>query len=268
MTPLLLSLALSAGSTAPVSVVVDSHRPGAESAADELVSLLYLALVDAGVPRDELLLEDRAESRTGTGGFARARQCEGRVLCLRSLAQLLGERAIVVGVDVGRVSDQLVGRVVAVRAVGEPVAELELSADFATWSASCNRALPAFARTLSAQREGAAVVNALAPAPAPEGVPVTVSAEPARPFAWKWPVAGAAALSFISAGVLLGAGLSGKAQYDRSLLYVDGLAASSLTAAQAHDLAARVNTELSVSLVAALVGAVLSGVAAWLFWRG
>ena len=55
MIPLLFSLLTAAPDPAPVAVIVDSARPGADHDADELVSLVCLALIEAGVPRDQVL---------------------------------------------------------------------------------------------------------------------------------------------------------------------------------------------------------------------
>jgi hypothetical protein len=271
MTLLTLVLAAAAGSSAPIAIIADSKRPGTEAAADELVSAVYLALVEAGVPRDALLFEEQAEGRTRSGSFARARQCEGRTLCLHNLAQQLGSTGVVVGVDVGRVSNELAAHVVAVSSAGPPLAELEVSADVAMWSGAVKQALPAFARTLLGKRDEAAgpvVVPAVADRVlAPEPVAAEVTARPVAP-AWKWTAGGGAAASFVIAAVMLGVGASDKAAYDRTLLKVDGLSGTTLTAAQAQQLGGRVNTELSVALGFALAGAALAAVAAWLFVRG
>src|SRR5689334_13627610 len=97
----LLLLQLLCALDAPtLAVVVDSKRPGTEHDADELASALYLALIDAGVPREGVLVEEQAERRTLTGAFSRTRDCQGRTACLRTLAQLLGPDAVVAGVDV------------------------------------------------------------------------------------------------------------------------------------------------------------------------
>src|SRR5581483_7173098 len=165
-----------------------------------------------------------------------------------NLAQQLGSTGVVVGVDVGRVSNELAAHVVAVSSSGPPLAELELSADVAMWSAAVKQALPGFARTLAGKREAAAgpdVVPAVAErALLPVPVSQEVSGRPGAP-ALKWTAGAGAAASLAIAAVLLGVGASDKAAYDRTLVQVDGLAATTLTAAQARQLGGRVNTELS-----------------------
>src|SRR4051812_39379560 len=125
-----LAGALDSGS---IAVVADSKRPGTEHDADELVSQLYLALVAAGVPRDQVLFESQADARLGSSAFSAARDCEGRRACLRGLAQLLGRDGVVIGVDVGRAGDALAAHLIAVSGAGEPVAEVDFSAELATW---------------------------------------------------------------------------------------------------------------------------------------
>jgi hypothetical protein len=282
MTTLLAALLGAAVDTGAIAVVADSKRPGAGHDADELVSIIYLALVDAGVPRDALLLEDQADRRTndgrGPGAFARSKQCEGRSICLRTLAQLLGNNGVVVGADVGRAGSEVAAHVLAVAAAGDPLAELDFSADAAMWRAACASQVAAFARTVASRwtrpaAKQATVVPAVPPveraAPAPVAAPPVESVSSGGlPAALKWPSAVAAAVSFVASAVLLGAGLSAKSSYDRALVDVGGLHGTLLTDADARRLASQANLELSLALTAALLGAAFTAVAAWVFSKG
>jgi len=270
------AVALAALCAAPVAVVVDSKRPGGTAEAAELTSQLYLALIDAGLPRDQVLLEEEAEQRTLTGVFTRTRQCEGRTLCLRELAVILGPGAVVVGIDVGRVAGELAVHVLATRAMGEPLAELDLSVDSASWRSRLAPEVTRFARELGARllvpiQPAASVVAAeavapAAPAPAPAPAATVVGTAWLAPL--KWTVGGAAAASLVLGAVLLGTGMAAKSAYEGALVQVDGVQGTRLTAADAARLGTQANVELSFALGAALVGAALAAFATWLFVRG
>ncbi len=114
MLSLLVALTLSANA-GPISVVVSSKRPGADTYATKLSNRVYSALVREGYT--DALDDDKTAKLVKAAGFSDARNCQGGQKCLQKLAVLVGPKAVIIGVDVGKISKQLAVHLEAISAV-------------------------------------------------------------------------------------------------------------------------------------------------------
>ncbi|MBK7862376.1 MAG: hypothetical protein IPJ65_27960 [Archangiaceae bacterium] len=272
----LLFAAAAAAQTPAVGVVIISDRPGAQAMSDTVAAQVQRALVREGV-KDALEAPAVAAQVRATGA-AEPRSCKGARSCAQNIAVLLGDKATVVTVDVGKLGGTAVVRLEALQAGNEKpleVSEVSVEVD----AVGEKTALPV---TLFARK----VAQRVLVAPPPDDAPLQawvdpVSAPPAPPQVAAEPVKVAPAASAsssrsrapavvmttvtalvaVAAVSFLASGLSAKGQYDGAR---EG-GGTSLTRAQADGLASRANVSFTVALIAGSVAAG-SGVVTGVLW--
>lgn len=241
------------------------------------------ALARAGV--SSLLDPLAATSQLRAAGVVDSRSCQGTRGCLSRLASLLGPRAVVVGVDVGKVGKTLALHIEAVAADQETsLAVADVTAPYATWTTAFTLPVSEFSRKV---KEG------LLANPADSSTPPLAQTEaPRRADLTPPPVVGA--LSFdgstpaqaprprivpwaLTAGAVAAAGgslalgiLSADARERWSSAQVplpDGTQGTRLTADDARALASSANTTTALSISSAILSAGLAATATWLFLR-
>jgi hypothetical protein len=113
----LAALAVLLAAAEPVGVVLSSHRPGADAQAAQALVRAEQALANVGVPG--LLSAAETRKRLVAAGYSDPRKCAAGKKCLKDLALILGPDAVLVGVDVARVGDEVVVHLEAVAANAE-----------------------------------------------------------------------------------------------------------------------------------------------------
>jgi hypothetical protein len=108
----LFAIAVALAATGPVGVGLSSSRPGADAEAALALIRTEQALSQAGVPS---LLTSQETKKRLTGGND-PKKCAGGRKCLKVLALVLGPKAVMVGVDVARLDDEVVVHLEAVAA--------------------------------------------------------------------------------------------------------------------------------------------------------
>jgi hypothetical protein len=271
--------------SAPIAVVVSSKRPGAEVYSPGIAARVYAALLREGVPVADALDDLAAGKKVKAAGFSDARNCQGGASCLVKLAVLLGPHAVVVGVDVGKISNQLALRLDAVSAeTGKSLLVTDVTAPAETFGDKAAVPIALFARQLVGLAKQAAPpptivkaepvviappvadaprVSNLTPPPTPPPLEVKAGRAPA---ALKWSLGiGAVVAAGVSVG-FLAAGLGTRAEMNSQRTTTpSGMVATRLTAAQVDALSQRSNSQLTISLVTGIVTAVLAGTATWFF---
>lgn len=276
---LLVALALSQAPTRqPIAVVVSSQRPGADAFSSKLAERLREALVEAGF--EAPLGDAEALQQLTAQGAADPRRCQGRSSCLSQLATLLGPRAVVVGLDVGKVAKSLAIHVEAVGSGEEGVLlASDSSATVSDWSGRARESFSSFSKELATRLRDPDAPVAAAPkvtrrsrheAPAAttlvtaQPAPLATESKPLAPWLF---TGGAVALA--GAGVALGiTGWQDRTRYESSLYATPGGGqGSTLTQAQANALAGSANTKLTLALTSAVLSAALGGIGAYLFHK-
>lgn len=262
---------------APVGVGLASKRPGVDALAPSLAVKVAVALEAAGV---QDVLSPAALARA-LKGKAELRSCNASAACLARIAALLGPRAVVVGVDVGKVAKTLAVHLEAISAEGGrslAVADVtttvdgsaaELDGVLSTFSQELLRALRPSPPPAQPPVADAPVAVKLEPTPVVLDAPVLAQAPPARGArVLPWVLVGTAA---VAAGLAAGFGvssLSDKAAYNASISTVDGVRVSSQTDAQLQALAGATNTKATVALTSGLFAVALAAAGAVLFATG
>ncbi len=298
----LLVLAQAQETRSPIAVVVSSKRPNADTHSAKVATKLVELLRKEGIGP---LLDDAAATRElRAAGFADPKSCAGGSACVAKLAVLLGSKAVVIGVDVGKVSKSLAIHLEAMSADSE---EALASADFvapadkwaeksaapmAQFIAQLKPGLALKKRTAVAETKGTPDVSPSNSAPAeprdtgfsrssdaprqadlePKAVrddalvATKSGGKPAKTAAWV--VAGGAVAAAVAAGTFAGLGFADKAAFDSKRIDLGGgLQGSQLTQSQAQALAGSANTKLTVAVTTGIVSAALAGVSVVLFTR-
>ena len=263
----------------PVAVVMTSKRPGADPVAKKIADRVVDSFKRENVAG---LLDDTASTKElKAAGFSDPRTCQGTRACVSKLAVILGAKAVVVGVDVGKVGKTLAIHLEAVAADQEkPLATLDVSSGITDWSDAMSAPIIVFVREVKdglqlAPKEPPPLVKSdvptrtdLTPVATPSEPAVTVVDQPQGkpPRVAAWVLAGSAA---VTAGVAVGFGVSSlgaKSQFEKSLVTLpDGSQGTTLSQDQAQALANTANTNAVVAVSSAAVSAVLVGLATWLF---
>lgn len=272
----------------PVAVVMTSKRPGAETAAPKIAQRVFDSFKREGVVG---LLDDAATAKElRAAGFSDPRSCQGTRACLSKLAILLGPRAVVVGIDVGKVGKTLAIHLEAVSADREEsLGTLDVSSSLSGWSDAMSAPIVVFVRDVKAglelkkktpgdppptpplevARTDTPKKTELVPPPKAEGlVNVVEQGDGKPPKVAAWVFAGGAAAT---AGVAVAFGVmsgNAKSQFDASLVDLGGGArGSTLPEDQARALANSANTNAAVALTSGLVSAGLTAAAAIFFLK-
>jgi hypothetical protein len=289
-----LALAQSDGEfRAPVAVVLTSKRPGAEAVSQKIATRVFEVLKKEQI--GGLLNAAQSAKELKANGFSDPRTCQGMRSCLTKLAILLGARAVVVGVDVGKVGKTLAIHLEAVAADQEqPLASLDVSSSLDGWSDAMSAPIAVFARDV----KGGLVLAREAPPPLPQPSPVlkkptdapkleeplkqasltpTLKEAPlelraAAPEGTSrtaaWVLAGTATAAAGGAVVLGVLGGADKAKYQASLVTLpDGSMGTTLPESEVKALASSANTKIGLAIGSAVLSAALGGTATWLFLR-
>ncbi|MBX7096798.1 MAG: hypothetical protein K1X89_03715 [Myxococcaceae bacterium] len=261
----------------PVAVAVTSERPGAAESSAQVALSVQQALKREGVAG--VRAPEEAASAIAVTGFGDPKRCQGASPCLKQLAVLLGEHAVLVSVDVGRLESRLAVHLEAITPGGGPaLAVADFDADAIKVESSLAVNVTLFARAVAkavearaAELKAAEVKPADAPTRAeltppekPEGPEVVAPAEKGSAV----PAVVATGVTVAAAAVAIGCAIAAESvrgQYERSKVpAVDGTG-TTLTDAELQALATRGNTLATASLVAAL-GAGATGTVAAVLW--
>ncbi|MFZ5442658.1 MAG: hypothetical protein ACOZQL_21795 [Myxococcota bacterium] len=271
----------------PVAVVITSKRPGAEAVAPKIAQRVFDSFKREAVGG---LLDDAAATKeVQSAGFSDPKSCQGTRACLSKLAILLGAKAVVVGVDVGKVGKTLAIHLEAVAADrDESLATLDVSSSLNGWSDAMSAPIVVFVRDVKAGLELKKKVEPPPPPPplevAKTDVPKKTDLEPQPhvdatssivekdagkpPKVAAWAVAGGAV---VAAGGAVAFGImsaGAKSQYDAALVDLgNGMTGSRLPEDQARALANSANTNAGLAIGAGVVSAGLTAVATWLFLK-
>lgn len=279
-------------SRAPVAVVMTSKRPGADKVAPKIAARVVDYLKREKVDR---LLDDAATVKELKAlGFSDPRSCQGNRACVDKLAVLIGAHAVVVSVDVGKIGKTLAIHLEAVAADSpKSLATLDVSSSLDDWSDALSVPIVVFSRDVKAglelkKTDKPAVAQTPPPSPPPAVVaddtpkkvdlvpavkadetPTLVATEPGKPpKVAAWVLAGGAV---VAAGASIGVGVmagEAKKKFDASLVTLpDGTTGSTLTQAQAQQLAGQANAGVPISIASGVVSAALTGLATYFFLK-
>lgn len=281
---------------APIAVVITSKRPGAEAYAVKMAQRVQEALRREGVTG---MMDDAVASRElKAAGFSDPRSCDGGQSCVAKLAVLLGPRAVVVGVDVGKVGKSLAVHLEAMAAdLPDALASTDISALADKWGDQAAVGITVFARAVKGKLGVKKVVAEVKPVdrpvdrpknppvdrpvdvpkvtklePKPTEPPVRLEREDEEGGGGRkvgaWALTGGAVV-VAGAGVVCAVmGLGDKAKYDAALITTpEGLPGTTMTQPEAAALAGAANTKFTLALTSAVVSAALTGGAAYLFTR-
>lgn len=281
-----LALAQAPELRTPVAVVITSKRPGAEQVTPKITQRVLDSFKREGVSG---LLDDSAASKElKVAGFSDPKSCQGTRACLRKLAVLLGAKAVVVGVDVGKVGKTLAIHLEAVSAdKDEPLASLDVSSSVTGWSDAMSAPIVVFVRDVKA---GLELKKALPPPPPPpqevakDDAPRKTDLKPGD--VKRDPVADAVKTDtkpvsvpgiVLAGGAVASAGVavafavistSAKAQFDASVVTLpDGTKGTTLPQTQAEALAAQANTGGAVAIGTGVLALGLGVASAVLFLK-
>ena len=266
----------------PVAVVITSKRPGAEAVSPKIAQRVFDSFKREGVTG---LLDDAASAKElKAAGFSDPKSCQGGKDCLSKLAVLLGPRAVVVGVDVGKVGKSLAIHLEAVAADQEgSVATLDVASAVNGWSDAMSAPIVTFVRDVKAGLEvkkklieppppppvadDAPKKNDLTPR-AKDDVPAVVAAQQKGPKVGAIVVTASAVAAAGAAVAFAVVSSSAKTQFDASLVDLgNGQMGSRLPEAQARELASTANTGAGVAIGAGVVAAGLAVVSTILFLK-
>jgi hypothetical protein len=289
----------------PVAVVVTSRRPGADPYSAKIAARILETAKREGVPN---VLDDAAASKElKEAGYSDPRTCEGAPSCTIKLAVILGAKAVVIGVDVGKVAKSLAIHLEAVTADGEQsLFSVDLLAPADAWQDKALVDITKFVRKVKEALKPAAPVAelkeppketpkavepvkpaeppkvveapkasdapkevALAPKPKADGdVMETFEAPEKGPKVLPWVLTGGAVVAAGAGAALAVLGSGDKARYDASLVTLPGGGqGTTLSQADAQALAGSVNGKMTGAVVSAVVAVLLGGGAAWAFMR-
>lgn len=280
----------------PVAVVLVSKRPGADPFPAKVAARIIDVAKREGIasPMDEVT----AAKELKAAGFSDPKSCDGATSCLVKLAVLMGPKAVVIGVDVGKVAKSLAIHLEAVTADGEQtLASVDLMAPADNWGDKVAADITRFVRKVKeglvrpsdlrrpaddpkvvktpkdAPKEpvkDAPKVATLEPKPKDPEVMETFEADKGGGGAkvLPWALGGGTVLAAGAAVGLAVMGSGDKAKYDAALVTTpDGLKGTTLTQAEAQALAGSANGKFTGALVSAVVAAGLGAATAWAFTK-
>lgn len=278
---LVASLALAQQPTEVVGVAITSERAGAVELGESLALQVHQALVREGLPN--VMDPHAVATKVKDTGALDPKTCKGARSCAQKAAVLLGARAVVVSVDVGKLGPTVVVHLEALAADSEkPLEVADVTADaeqvlqksavpvtvFARSLAQklAARATPPVAARVEPKPEPVAKADAPAKAslvpPPPEVDPSVTNIDDApRSRAAPIAVTSITVAAAATAVAFLAVGLSAKSEYEGARVG-NG---TSLTRDQADALAGRANTGFTVALGAGSA-AVAGGVVSAILW--
>lgn len=281
-----LVLAQPAEVRAPVGVVLTSRRPNTDSLAPKIAARVYEVAKREGIA--ELRDDAKAVKELKAAGFSDPRTCNGGQACSAKLAVLLGAKAVVIAVDVGKVGSSLAIHLEAFASdLPDALASTDISAREDKWGDQSLADITTFVRKVKEKLPVAKVVvtppppppvekkdepkpdapvsTSLTPTDSTQRTDVTTQAEPARSN-----VAGIAMVT--SAGVLgAAAAVFGvlaaldRAKYDQEVKMDDmGNLVSALTQDQLRGLSQGMTFKFWTA-IGCLAGAAVLGVVGGVF---
>ncbi len=278
MLPAVLVLAvLTAEERSPIAVVVASKRAGAEAIAAKLATKVQGAVTAAG----KTALDDAAAVKLLKKDGVDPRTCNGATECLLKAALKLGPKAVVIGVDVGKIGKNLAIHLEAVAADnGETVAVTDISATADGWEPAATEPINAFVKQVVEKLAGPKPVakaddikrptdspqdTNLAPPPTPAASPAATATRSSGGGGKLLPIVAVAAAgaALITSAVFLVLGMSEKSVVDNSLMMNGTL--TTLTQAEFNRHKNAGNMYFTVSLSTALVGVLFGAAAGVLF---
>lgn len=293
MLPLLLLQLAAAQSPeemrSPVAVLLTSKRPGADKVAAKIATRVSDYFKREKV--SGLLDNSAATKELRSAGFSDPRSCQGNRACVNKLAVLIGAHAVVVSVDVGKIGKTLAIHMEAVAAdTDKSLGTLDVSSSLDDWSDALSAPIVVFVRDVKAGLEMKKVEKVtvqepppsqpptvvandtpkkveLVPAAKVDDSPAIVMTEPGKPpKVAAWVFAGGAV---VAAGAAIGVGVmagESKKKFDASLMTLpDGTTGSTLTQAQARQLADQANAGVPVSIASGVLSAALTAAATYFF---
>lgn len=271
----------------PIGVVLTSRRPNTEAFSPKIAARVVEFLKREGLAP---VLEDaKTVKELKNAGVADSRACNGGQACTAKLAVLLGPRAVIVGIDVGKVGKSLAIHLEAFAAdLPEPLAVADVSAREEKWADQAVADFTFFARQLKERltvspgavaaadpvkpaeprRVDAPVARPLEPTPEDPGDLRDVGA-PSAPRVPAIVVASAAGAAAVVTGIFGVLTMIDRSAWNQNVTTLpDGsMGSMTMTAAQLKSLSDSVNGRATVTLLSGLVTLALSGVATWLFIR-
>jgi|CXWL01.1.fsa_nt_gi hypothetical protein len=274
MSALLVVLAAFAAADVPatessVAIVISSRRDPSGLLSAEVANALKKYLGAHGIAT---LSPDEATARLAKLGSVDPKACDGARLCLSKLAQLLGARGAVIGLDVGKAGRFNAGHFECVSAGSvESLAVADITGDAKRWAATSDDALKTFVAELAPKLKTllaepvATATAAVTPSTASPDAPVTVKLIPGAPPAppmvtaevskpWGPAVYATGGAAIVSAGVaatFLALALGHKGTFDGSMQSVGGrTGGSSLSQTQLSELSGAANREFTIAAAA------------------
>jgi hypothetical protein len=262
----------------PIAVLVASKRPGADASAAKVAARVSKGLTDEGLAR---ALDPGAAAAQLRQAKLDPRACQGATPCLIKLAAALGPRAVVIGVDVGKIGKSLAVHLEAVAADSADtlgLTDFSASADMVDNELAVPIAafLKEVAPRLGASSKSAAAAGAndapktakLDPNPTGPQPSQVVSRPDDAPQksarVLPWALGGGAVAAFAVSGTFAILGAQDKATFDASV--VNGV--STMPASEWRPIQSRGNDRFTVALTSAVVGAALGAASAALFATG
>jgi hypothetical protein len=264
---------------APVAVLATSKRPSVDQYVATLTARAHALFEKEGIA--PLLDEASGIHQLKVAGVTDSRTCQGGTACVARLALILGEHAVVVGIDVGKAGPSLAVLMEAVAAdTKQPLLTSEFSVPIAKYSDECALPLTVFARQLKAKldAENPAPVKVVEPLQKPPpDAPVVAKIEPPPPAlvipveapssgrkVGGWLTAGGAVVG-LGVGIALAVvGTGAKGQIDASVT-AGTPPSSSLPASQLKGLESQANGAFTGALISGIAAAVFAAVSIYLF---
>jgi hypothetical protein len=278
-------LAQTPATRGPLAVALTSRRPNTDALAPKIATRVVEILKrEAGA---EVLDDPKTLKALKAAGFSDPRSCNGGQTCSARLAVLLGPRAVLIGVDVGKVGKSVAIHVEAFAAdLPEPLAVADVTVREEKWSDQSLAELTTFAREVSTRLPIAPASPAVAATPKkPADQPVAARLEPQDPSseradltttapatASKVPaivVASGAGAALVVAGIFTGLAAVDRGTWNQNVVTQPNgaIESSTLTQPELQALGSGLNTRATVALTSGLLAVALGGVATWLFLK-
>ena len=265
---LALAIAVLLSAVPPVGVALSSNRPDADAQAAQALARVEQALTNARVPG----LLTSAETKKRLAGDSK--NCAGGRKCLTELALQLDARAVLIGVDVARVADDVVVHLEAVTAGAQrPLVVKDVTVRLKNFPDGASGAISALARELKRKLGPAEVGKASdAPVAEPEVTAPNLAANEG-PLGSRWGpekgirgttvagvmTSGAAVVAAAMAVAFSVLAANDKAQWDQSrYIAPDGSVGTTLSAADADALVNQGNARFTVALSTGIGAAALA----------
>jgi hypothetical protein len=261
-----------------VAVLATSKRPAVDQYIAVLTARAHAVLKREGV--GPLLDETAGIEQLKLSGVTDPRSCQGGRACVARMAVILGQRTVVVGIDVGKAGASLAVIMEAVAAdTAQPLLTSEFEVPISTYSDASALPITLFARELKKKLDAerpvvpevvavkpladAPIVTRLDPPPAPPMVEVTAAPSGTKRVLGFTSTAGA----LVGAGAGIGLALMGNSAKGQITASLRGSnpQTSSLSRSQLDSLEGQANGAFTGALISAIAAGVLTAVAVYCF---